>query len=97
MSSSSARAPTALAAPKSGHDQLGGDSAADGTGDARLDEIVRYTMVLTRSPAEVTEQDTESVREVGPSDADIVAVNNLAAYFAYRHRHLLSAGDCAPR
>src|SRR5258708_3671825 len=73
-------------------DQLGGGSEAGGTGDSRLDEIVRYTTILARSPADVTERDIEALREVGLSDGDIVAVNNLAAYFAYCNRITLGLG-----
>ena len=48
-----------------GGDEAGGDEADGRTGDARLDEILRYTTILTRSPAEVTEQDIEALRAVG--------------------------------
>lgn len=57
-----------------------------GTGSARLDEIARYTAILTRSPGRVTEQDIDALRAVGLSDADIVALNNLSAYYAYTNR-----------
>jgi uncharacterized peroxidase-related enzyme len=66
--------------------QLGGDPLAGETGSARLDEIVRYTAILTRRPSAVTEHDINALREVGLSDADIVALNNLSAYFAYCNR-----------
>ena len=69
-----------------------GDEAAAGAGNARLDEIVRYTTILTRSPGAVTEQHIEALRNAGLSDADIVAVNNLAAYFAYCNRITLGLG-----
>ena len=56
------------------------------TGDARLDAIIEYTAVLTRSPGAVTEADIDRLRSVGLSDADVVALNNLAAYFCYTNR-----------
>jgi uncharacterized peroxidase-related enzyme len=66
--------------------QLAVDPLAGGTGSARLDEIVRYTAILTRSPGGVTERDIDALRGVGLSDADIVALNNLAAYYSYTNR-----------
>jgi uncharacterized peroxidase-related enzyme len=56
------------------------------SGDARLDAIVGYTATLTRSPGAVSEADIEQLRAVGLSDADIVALNNLSAYFSYTNR-----------
>lgn len=65
--------------------QLERDPTAS-TGDDRLDAVVSYTVTLTRSPGAVTESDIERLRSVGLSDADIVAVNNLSAYFSYTNR-----------
>jgi uncharacterized peroxidase-related enzyme len=59
---------------------------APATGDARLDAIVIYTATLTRSPGAITEADIQRLRTVGLSDADIVALNNLSAYFSYTNR-----------
>jgi uncharacterized peroxidase-related enzyme len=56
------------------------------TGSRRLDAIVIYTAVLTRSPGEVTEGHIEDLRSAGLSDADIVALNNLSAYYSYTNR-----------
>lgn len=66
--------------------RLADNPLAAGTGSARLDEIVRYATILTRSPGSVTERDIDALREVGLSDADIVALNNLAAYYSYTNR-----------
>jgi uncharacterized peroxidase-related enzyme len=66
--------------------QLADNPLAGGTGSARLDEIVRYTTILTRSPGAVSEHHIDALREVGLSDADIVALNNLAAYYSYTNR-----------
>ena len=57
-----------------------------GTGSTRLDEIVRYTAILTRRHGAISEQDIDALRGVGLSDADIVALNNLAAYYSYTNR-----------
>lgn len=56
------------------------------TGSARLDEILRYTAILTRSPGHITERDIDALRAVGLDDADIVAANNLSAYYSYTNR-----------
>ncbi len=66
--------------------RLADDPLAGGTGDARLDEIVRYAAILTISPGAVGEHDIDALREAGLSDADIVALNNLAAYYSYTNR-----------
>ena len=66
--------------------RLAGDPMAGGTGSARLDEIVRYTAILTHSPGAISEHDIDALRRVGLTDADIVALNNLAAYYSYTNR-----------
>jgi uncharacterized peroxidase-related enzyme len=66
--------------------RLADDPLAGRTGDARLDEIVRYAAILTVSPGAVSEHDIDALRRVGLSDADIVALNNLAAYYSYTNR-----------
>jgi uncharacterized peroxidase-related enzyme len=66
--------------------RLADDPLAGGTGSARLDEIVRYTAILTRSPGAISEDDIDALRVAGLSDADIVALNNLAAYYSYTNR-----------
>jgi len=66
--------------------RLADDPLAGGTGSARLDEIVRYTAILTHSPAAISEHDIDALRRVGLTDADIVALNNLAAYYSYTNR-----------
>jgi uncharacterized peroxidase-related enzyme len=59
---------------------------APDTGDKRLDAIVKYTATLTLTPGAVTKGDIERLRGVGLTDADIVALNNLSAYFSYTNR-----------
>lgn len=65
---------------------LAGDPLAGGTGSARLDEIVRYTTILTRSPGAISEHHIDALRGAGLSDADVVVLNNLAAYYSYTNR-----------
>jgi uncharacterized peroxidase-related enzyme len=62
------------------------DPFAPATGDPRLDAIISYTATLTTSPCDITEADIQGLRSVGLSDADIVALNNLSAYFSYTNR-----------
>jgi len=59
---------------------------APATGDERLDAIVEYTATLTRTPGSVTQAHIERLRAAGLSDGDIVALNNLSAYFSYTNR-----------
>jgi uncharacterized peroxidase-related enzyme len=66
--------------------RLAGDPLAAGTGSPRLDEIVRYAAILTTGPGAIGEEDIDALRAVGLSDADIVALNNLAAYYSYTNR-----------
>ena len=56
------------------------------TGDPRLDAIVSYTALLTRTPGAITEGHIERLRAASLSDADIVALNDLSAYFSYTNR-----------
>jgi uncharacterized peroxidase-related enzyme len=62
------------------------DPATPDTGDARLDAIVRYTTTLTLDPGRVTAAHIDELRSVGLTDADIVALNNLSAYYSYVNR-----------
>ena len=66
--------------------QLADNPLAGGTGSTRLDEIVRYTTILTRTPGAIGEHHIDALREAGLSDADIVALNNLTAYYSYTNR-----------
>jgi uncharacterized peroxidase-related enzyme len=62
------------------------DPEAPATGNDRLDAIASYTAKLTRAPGGVTEDDIVRLRAVGLDDADIVALNNLSAYYNYTNR-----------
>jgi uncharacterized peroxidase-related enzyme len=62
------------------------DPVAPATGDERLDVVLRYASTLTRSPGGVTAAEIDELRSVGLDDADIVALNNLVAYYNYVNR-----------
>lgn len=62
------------------------DPFEPGTGSERLDAILRYVATLTTAPGSVTEGDIGRLRSVGLSDADVVALNDLSAYYAYVNR-----------
>jgi len=62
------------------------------SGDGRLDAICAYAAQLTQSPAAVTEDDLEPLREHGLSDLDILDLNNMVAYYAYINRVVMGLG-----
>ncbi|HKA04808.1 MAG TPA: hypothetical protein VKD67_10770, partial [Acidimicrobiales bacterium] len=62
------------------------DPEAPNTGNARLDAIASYTTKLTVAPGSLTGADIDRLRGVGLDDADIVALNNLSAYYNYTNR-----------
>lgn len=47
---------------------------------------MNYVRVLTLTPGDVTESWVVAMREAGLSDAEILEVNQVAAYFAYANR-----------
>ena len=48
--------------------------------------IVDYVAKLTRNPAQMSKADLEPLRAAGLEDADILAVAEVAAYYAYVNR-----------
>ena len=48
--------------------------------------MLRYATKLTRTPEEVAEPDVERLREAGFSDADILHIVEVIAYYAYANR-----------
>lgn len=48
--------------------------------------ICEFAEKLTRAPAEMTDADTKSLREVGLEDAGILDVVQVASYFNYINR-----------
>ena len=69
-------------------------SAADGLDmlEPRLAAIARHANKLTVAPAAVTESDTDELRVVGLSDADILDVTLIVAYFNFVNRIALGLG-----
>jgi hypothetical protein len=62
------------------------DQLESGLTDTEKHAVIYVTSVLTRSPGDISEHDIEALRGVGLSDADIIALNNLAAYYSYTNR-----------
>ena len=73
-------------------DAIDADPARAHTGNARLDAICTYAAKLTQSPASVTEDDLEPLREHGLSDFDILDLNNMVSYYAYINRVVMGLG-----
>jgi alkylhydroperoxidase family enzyme len=48
--------------------------------------MLRYVLKLTRTPAEMAKSDVEGLRTHGLSDDDVLAIVEVAAYFAYANR-----------
>ena len=48
--------------------------------------MLRFVRKLTETPARMTEADTESLRGAGFSDEDVLAIVEVAAYYAYVNR-----------
>ncbi len=53
---------------------------------------MRYAERLTRSPADVTEEQIMTLREAGLEDGEILEINQLVSYFAYANRMVLGLG-----
>jgi uncharacterized protein YciW len=53
---------------------------------------LEYAACLTRSPATLTEASINELRKAGFADAEILEINQVAAYFAYANRTVLGLG-----
>jgi len=73
-------------------DAIDADPTRVESGDGRLDASCTYAARLTQSPAAVTEDDLEPLREHGLSDLDILDLNNMVAYYAYINRVVMGLG-----
>jgi uncharacterized peroxidase-related enzyme len=60
--------------------------------DARERAMLTYTRTLTLDPAALTSADLEPMRASGLTDAEILEVNQVAAYFAYANRTVSGLG-----
>jgi uncharacterized peroxidase-related enzyme len=54
--------------------------------DPRRLAMLRYADKLTRSPGGMRQEDLEPLREAGFSDADILHIAEVTAYYAYVNR-----------
>ena len=54
--------------------------------DERHEAMLRYVSKLTLAPSFMRKSDVDSLREVGFSDADVLAICEVAAYYAYVNR-----------
>lgn len=54
--------------------------------DERRTAMLRYADKLTRSPNTMQAADVEALRDAGFSDADVLAIAEVVAYYAYANR-----------
>jgi uncharacterized peroxidase-related enzyme len=54
--------------------------------------LMRYALLLTRTPAAVSAADIERLRAAGLDDGRILEANQVIAYFAYANRTVLGLG-----
>ena len=73
-------------------DAMDADPAHVRSGDDRFDAICAYAAKLTQSPAAVSEDDLDPLREHGLSDLDILDLNNMVSYYAYINRVVMGLG-----
>lgn len=48
--------------------------------------MLRYSLKLTLTPAQVAREDIDGLRAVGLSDTDILHIVEVVSYFAYANR-----------
>jgi uncharacterized peroxidase-related enzyme len=48
--------------------------------------MLEYAEKLTRTPGDMTVEDVESLRAAGFSDADVLHICEVVAYYAYANR-----------
>lgn len=54
--------------------------------DAKQIAMLRYAEKLTRRPGEMARDDVDALRTAGFEDADILAIAEVTAYYAYVNR-----------
>jgi len=55
-------------------------------------KLCEYAKKLTLNPSEMVEEDIIKLREAGLSDAGILDLNQITAYFSYANRTVLGLG-----
>ncbi len=60
--------------------------------DAREKVAMAYARQLTVAPAALAQNDIDTLRTAGWSDAEILEINQVCAYFAYANRTVLGLG-----
>jgi uncharacterized peroxidase-related enzyme len=53
---------------------------------------MKYTQILTQSPAELGEGIIDQLRDAGFDDGEILEINQVSAYFSYANRTVLGLG-----
>jgi uncharacterized peroxidase-related enzyme len=66
-------------------DRIERDYETAGLAPRRL-AMLRYADKLTRTPGRMTRQDVEALRAAGFSDADVLHIAEVTAYYAYVNR-----------
>ena len=54
--------------------------------------MLRFASRLTRAPGEMEQGDVRRLREAGHGDAEILAITEVAAYYAYVNRIAVALG-----
>jgi len=54
--------------------------------------ILTYAKKLSQNPANMVEEDIQSLRDSGLDDGEILEINQVTAYFAYANRMVLGLG-----
>ena len=54
--------------------------------DERRKAMLRYVSLLTQAPSRVGRDDVAQLRDAGFEDADILAIVEVAGYYAYANR-----------
>jgi uncharacterized protein YciW len=60
--------------------------------DAKEVTALEYVRKLALNPAEISDSDIRSLRDVGWEDGEILEINQVAAYFHYANRTALGLG-----
>ena len=62
--------------------------------DTRQCAAMQYAKSITESPANMSEDDIQTLRTSGWNDGEILEINQVVAYFNYANRTVLGLGIC---